>query len=308
EKETAAKRVLTPDGYSTETPEHLHIVYVKIPWRASNRRNPFPQMVRYVRQLEAIQVQRAYIEEFYGEDPDFDLEEFERQALDDDDDEVDERNMSVIEEGDEGETGDEDQVEVERESDLESGEVESAMIHYPRPSISIARRPTVRHVSGHMLIKSYHMTDLLRALRLFIATRTRPHHQRPLILATDHFDVWHKATLKHLPLPFAPNQPCHRDVVRVHPAIRDSSGHIKATAHGVFNTGLFALDSHGVGLGRFRAGRVRGIFTLPTHLQNLYSGPLVFLDVFTRFTADPTSTHHLYRTTPTHHNGGYGSL
>ncbi|KAF8598610.1 hypothetical protein BDV93DRAFT_593766 [Ceratobasidium sp. AG-I] len=25
-----------PDGYSTETPEHLHIVYVKIPWRMSN--------------------------------------------------------------------------------------------------------------------------------------------------------------------------------------------------------------------------------------------------------------------------------
>src|SRR5689334_14768518 len=27
-----------PDGYSTETPEHLHIEYAKIPWRKSGRK------------------------------------------------------------------------------------------------------------------------------------------------------------------------------------------------------------------------------------------------------------------------------
>ncbi|KAG9123430.1 hypothetical protein FRC07_014952, partial [Ceratobasidium sp. 392] len=129
----------TPDGYSTETPEHLHIVYVKIPWRASNRRDPLPQMVKYVQRLEAIHVQRAYIEEFYGEDPGFDLEDFERHALDDDQDDVDKGDMSGCEECEEDE---EDQVEVEPKSDLESGEVESEMIHYPRPRISIGRRPT----------------------------------------------------------------------------------------------------------------------------------------------------------------------
>ncbi|KAG9119237.1 hypothetical protein FRC07_005821 [Ceratobasidium sp. 392] len=65
-------------------------------------------MVKYVQRLEAIQIQRAYIEEFYGEDPDFDLEEFERHALDDDEDDVDEGDMSGCKECTEDE---EDQVE-----------------------------------------------------------------------------------------------------------------------------------------------------------------------------------------------------
>ncbi|KAG9098621.1 hypothetical protein FS749_003401 [Ceratobasidium sp. UAMH 11750] len=57
----------TPDGYSTETSEHLHIIYVKISWRMSNRREPFPQMVKYVQHLEAMQIQSTAIDEVYGE-------------------------------------------------------------------------------------------------------------------------------------------------------------------------------------------------------------------------------------------------
>ncbi|KAG9105665.1 hypothetical protein FRC07_009132 [Ceratobasidium sp. 392] len=128
----------TPDGFSTETPEHLHIVYVKIPWRVSSRRNPMPQIVKYVQRLEAVQIQRAYVEEFYGEDPGFDLEDFERHANDDDDESEDERSVAEDEgsiAGDErsveGDSDNEaDQVEVGSESVLEPEQGESE-IHYP---------------------------------------------------------------------------------------------------------------------------------------------------------------------------------
>lgn len=58
----------TPDGYSTEAPEHLHIHYAKVPWRASNKVRPLPQMMKYVQRLDAIRIQRAYINAYYGLD------------------------------------------------------------------------------------------------------------------------------------------------------------------------------------------------------------------------------------------------
>ncbi|KAF8593929.1 hypothetical protein BDV93DRAFT_424315, partial [Ceratobasidium sp. AG-I] len=74
----------TPDGYSTETPEHLHIIYVKVPWRMSNRRNPMPQIIKYVQRIEAVQIQRTFIDEYYGESPGADIEEKQLYANDED--------------------------------------------------------------------------------------------------------------------------------------------------------------------------------------------------------------------------------
>ncbi|KAF8601012.1 hypothetical protein BDV93DRAFT_446595, partial [Ceratobasidium sp. AG-I] len=51
----------TPDGYNTEAPEHLHIEYAKVPWRASNKVKPLPQMVKFVQRQEAIRIHRAYL-------------------------------------------------------------------------------------------------------------------------------------------------------------------------------------------------------------------------------------------------------
>ncbi|KAF8604054.1 hypothetical protein BDV93DRAFT_441394, partial [Ceratobasidium sp. AG-I] len=51
----------TPDGYNTEAPEHLHIEFAKVPWRASNKVKPLPQMVKYVQRQEAIRIHRAYL-------------------------------------------------------------------------------------------------------------------------------------------------------------------------------------------------------------------------------------------------------
>ncbi|KAG8734054.1 hypothetical protein FRC10_011981 [Ceratobasidium sp. 414] len=223
----------TPDGYSTEIPEYLHIVYAKIPWRMSNRRNPFPQMVKFVQRLEAIHIHHTVFDEYYGEQEGADEEEIKwaEKSL--------EEEAEV--EGGEAEGTDEESVdgdEEEVEIGPESAAVSDQPTHYPRPSITIARQLTAQQVPGHVLASSYEASDFLRALHHFVLTKTS---ERPLVLPSDRFDVWHKATLNHLPLPFAPSEPCHRDVVCVRPAVRDSAGRIKDA--GIFDTALFTAIS-----------------------------------------------------------------
>ncbi|KAG9078330.1 hypothetical protein FS749_009688 [Ceratobasidium sp. UAMH 11750] len=291
----------TPDGYSTETPEYLHIVYVKIPWRMSNRRNPLPQMVAYARWLKALEIQHAFLKEYYGEPFGVDIEDVYLAGDDEESEGISEGGQDVVGssggiEGDNDEDGDED------DSDDEDGVKVSALaksaepeIHYPRPRISIARRPTVPRVSGHVIIASYGASDFIRSVRRFLTLKNvLPPGKRLILLPSDHFPVWHKAVLNHAPLPFALNQPCHRDVIRAHPLVRDDAGRVRKP--GVFNTALFAVNHSELGLQRYRAGRVRTIFSLPPRLVHLYTSPLVYLDVFTPFQRNDTTSHRLYQT------------
>ncbi|KAG8728744.1 hypothetical protein FRC10_004600 [Ceratobasidium sp. 414] len=295
----------SPDGYSSETPEYLHIVYAKIPWRMSNRRNPMPQIVGYVKRIEAIEIQRTIIDEFYGERPGAEHEETSLYSdyEDEDESESDEGDTSGDEDS-EGEDEDEGEtIQIEPESEAPE---RSEIYYYPRPVRSIAKQPTAPRVPGRVLMASYHASDLIRVLRRFLL----PIAQRRgagdfLILPTDRFNVWHKVTLNHSLLPFAPNLPCHRDVVQAHPAVRDAAGHVKSA--GVFDTALFATDPDGVGLNRYRAGRVRAIFTLPPRLEHLFSGPLAYLEIFTPFISDAVS-HQFYRTTHAYSDGGRASI
>ncbi|KAG8758459.1 hypothetical protein FRC12_010005 [Ceratobasidium sp. 428] len=112
-----------------------------------------------------------------------------------------------------------------------------------------------------------------------------------------------KATLRHLPLSFAPAQSSHRDVVRAHPLTRDSAGRVSNGA--VFDAALFPAHRDCFGLQRYRAGRVHAIFALPSHLERFYAGtgPLVYLDLFTPFEPDMTQSHCLYSTTVAQSNG-----
>ncbi|KAG9088852.1 hypothetical protein FRC06_001824, partial [Ceratobasidium sp. 370] len=253
----------TPDGYSTETSEHLHIIYVKIPWRMSNRCAPFPQMVKYMQRLEAMQIQRTVIDDIYGE----------REGADEAEIKAARRFIEEEEARDEGGSGsvgvgagsvgagkgsvgvDEDNLDAdaEEESDIDKELVEvvsaesaighAPTCHYPRPTIAIARAPTVRHVPGHVLISSYCTPNLIQGVRTFLSRKTG---QTPLLFPSDQFDLWHKATLNHPSLPFMPGEPCHRDVVRVHPVVRDKAGRIKDA--GVFDTALFATSRDAFGI------------------------------------------------------------
>ncbi|KAG8762506.1 hypothetical protein FRC12_008982 [Ceratobasidium sp. 428] len=298
----------TPDGYSTELPEHLHIIYVKIPWRMSNRRNPLPQMVSYVRRLEAIQIHRTLVDEYYGEREGADEEEIKaaKQFIEDEAArEASPLEFIGAEGGDEGADGDENNEDGEEDEGEVQGESEerSELEYYPRPAISVAKKPTVRRVSGRKLVSSYGASDLIRALHKFLSPKATELGKTLLVLPSDLFDVWHKATLRHLPLSFASAQSSHRDVVRAHPLTRDSAGRVSTGA--VFDTALFPVHRDQSGLQRYRAGRVHAIFALPENLQQFYTGtdPLVYLDLFTPFEPDITKSHCLYSTTAAQFNG-----
>ncbi|KAG9119492.1 hypothetical protein FRC07_005458 [Ceratobasidium sp. 392] len=298
----------TPDGYSTETPEYLHIVYVKVPWHASNRRDPISQMVKYVWRLEALYIHRTVMDEFYSKDPRADEEELQIHCdIDREEDGTEvkskaEENEYKVDEGDSGSDdgdGDAEGVDIKPESmKLE--------IHYPQPSISIAKQPTVPRVPGRVLITSYGASDLIRALNSFLASKSHSHDRDNFVLPSDRFDVWHKATLNHLRPPSAVDEGGHRDVIRIRPAVRDADGRVKET--GGFDTTLFAVNWHDYGIDRFCAGQVRAIFTLPKHLQHVHSGPLVFIDMFSPFLPDTTALHHLFRVTPGYFRGSAASV
>jgi hypothetical protein len=53
---SAIREMGTPDGYNTESPEHLHIIYAKRGWRASNKVRPLPQMIKFIQRYEAIRI------------------------------------------------------------------------------------------------------------------------------------------------------------------------------------------------------------------------------------------------------------
>lgn len=55
----------TPDGYNSEAPEYLHIVYVKRGWAASNKRDAIPQIIQFCQRLEALRIHRTHLDEYY---------------------------------------------------------------------------------------------------------------------------------------------------------------------------------------------------------------------------------------------------
>ncbi|KAF8597217.1 hypothetical protein BDV93DRAFT_479616 [Ceratobasidium sp. AG-I] len=275
----------TPDGYNTEAPEHLHIVYAKRGWRASNRRKAIRQIIRYVQRLEAIRIHRAYMDEYFGESS---HRRVEMDVVDDagdvGDGDDDDDNVSDEEDDDDGDL-DNETMEIEAvEEELEIGA-------YPRPTLSVAVHPTLRRLTGYQLIDTYGATDLIPSLTQFLKPFPREAGLKPVVFPSDTFDVWHKLTLDHQPVPFAPNEPSHQDVIRIRPSDNDEYGR---QAPGLFDTAIFLYRPQAVGLSRYRAGRVRALFTLPPRLQSTYSGRLAYVELFTRFTAPDSLAHGMH--------------
>ncbi|QRV96455.1 Zn-finger protein [Ceratobasidium sp. AG-Ba] len=214
----------TPNGYSTETPEHLHIMYMKIPWRMPNRCHLLPQMVGYSRRLEALKIQQAYIKECYGEDLDFDV-----------------RNIVFKDEIINRRSGDNCKDEDDSDEDMDSIEELKDPVQIP------SDMPT------RVIMSSYGASKFTWALGCFLHTKTTQPDQH-LILPTNRFPLWHKPMLEHPPLPFAPAKPCHRDIIRVQPPTQDTAG--RPSTAGVFDTALFATYDSSSGIDCFCAGRV----------------------------------------------------
>ncbi|KAG8705734.1 hypothetical protein FRC08_001491 [Ceratobasidium sp. 394] len=298
----------TPDGYNTEAPEYLHIVYVKRGFEASNKRDAIPQIIQYCQRLEALRIHRAHLDEYYGQERHG--EPRTTAVFIEDEDGVyngterhkdDEEAWEDVDDGDDDDDGEEGPRRQTAASD--ANEVE-----HPWPEFAIAVRPT-RKVTLSQLVNEYGATSMERALKSFLLPYARG---RWFILSSDEFSVWHKLTLYHHPLSFAPDEPRQRDVIRVRPPAHDERGRSLRSLEPVFDTGLFyttpaksgsivcifciqtALYSF-VATG-YRAGRVRAIFQLPNRLQYLYPGELAYLELFSPFDRNPSPVHLLHTT------------
>ncbi|KAG8727590.1 hypothetical protein FRC12_022379 [Ceratobasidium sp. 428] len=113
-----------PDGYNTESPEHLHIMYAKTPYRASNKCQPTAQMVKFIERQEKIRMHKATLAWCLGGDQGDEEDEEDREGDDvvmvEEEDEFLEREEDEDEEEEEDEDGDGDdegEGEVEGEED-----------------------------------------------------------------------------------------------------------------------------------------------------------------------------------------------
>ncbi|KAG8728760.1 hypothetical protein FRC10_004598 [Ceratobasidium sp. 414] len=283
----------TPDGYNSEAPEHLHIEYAKEPWRCSNGVDALPQMIKFIQRQEAIRMHRAHLDAWLA----LIRRELARVESDSDDGGSDDGG---------GEYDDDDWEDVEEGSE---GGSDAGVTHHPSPRLAIAASPTRRNLSANQIAATYKATDLIPVLNRFLEStvatahgRSRPnqsdHLQVPYLSAYSSFNVWHRFALYHAPLPFAPDEPRRRNVVRAQPATCNAFGLPGRQA--AFDTVLYqdptALSADAPGLHRYRAVRVRAIFTPPNVAQRIYSGQLAYIEFFTPFSRGNNTPHGLYAT------------
>ncbi|KAG9103180.1 hypothetical protein FRC07_010067 [Ceratobasidium sp. 392] len=306
----------TPDGYNSEGPEHLHIEYAKVPWRASNKVEPLPQMVKYIQRQEAIRLHRAYLDEYLG------------LVCDEDDDdecevgiEVDSETVDVIDPCNGASNGSEEISVAAATADSRSAQPPEGMareggggmmdwtwepVTYPNPRRKMAKHPTKHNISISEVADKYGAPRIIPAITAFLNHRIGIPTHDVLLSPHNYLDVWHKLYLYHQPLPFAPFDPLRRDVVRASPPpARDTNNWLNA---GAWDVALYLKkpnltrssgderEKHGIQ--RYRAGRVRAFFTLPAHLKYMYPGQLAYVELFAPFESIVSPFNGMHSTQP----------
>ncbi|CAE6427701.1 unnamed protein product [Rhizoctonia solani] len=302
----------TPDGYNTEAPEHLHIEYAKVPWRASNKVRPLAQMVTYIQRQEAIRKHRKHLDQYFmvnpgeGESPDGgeEVRESEEVELED----VEDLGRG-IEDGavgrSEGSVG-----EVEIEEGPDEQDVLDP-IAYPTPSRQMSKHPTKKKVPLWNLMDKYGASNIIRDTTNFLNCQLGIDKRNILLSPNNHVQVWHKLYLYHSPPSFAPFDPPRRDVVRARPPVLGAAGRVHQPA--AWDIALYLekpnrswrsteiYEKHGIN--RYRAGRVRALFTLPSNMRFYYPGQLAYLELFTPFDASVSPFTKLHSTKPDYRMG-----
>ncbi|KAG8715648.1 hypothetical protein FRC11_001914 [Ceratobasidium sp. 423] len=168
-------------------------------------------------------------------------------------------------------------------------------VYYPNPLLRMAKTPTVKKLPTQGVIDHYGASNTISNTTNFLMRRCRVARQDVSISPWNHVKVWHKLYLYHDSPSFAPFDPIRRGVVRASAP--------KPREPGVWDVTLYpekpnrARSENNVpekhGLHRYRAGRVRALFTLPAHLQFFYPGQLAYLELFTAFDthASPSKLH-----------------
>jgi hypothetical protein len=209
----------TADGYNSEAPEHLHIEYAKEPWRCSNKVDAIPQMIQFMQRQEAIRIQRARLDAWLK------LIRKHLAAVEGEGGDVEEDGGGEYEDDDEW---------VDEEGDSEAAP-DAESVHYPNPRLAIAASPTCRNLSASQIVDKYKAPKLISELTRFLEStaaaansRNRPNQldrlHVPILTPNHRLNVWHRFSLYHAALPFAPDEPRRRDVVRARPATRNAFG------------------------------------------------------------------------------------
>ncbi|EUC55526.1 hypothetical protein RSOL_119190, partial [Rhizoctonia solani AG-3 Rhs1AP] len=271
----AIREMGTPDGYNTESPEHLHIIYAKKGWRASSKVRPLPQMTKFVQRYEALRIHRMYIDIFhgcqtlgrtdsrvvYGEDEDAISEGVgQRLAVEDEKlDQVlmDDEDLEVIDQADDEDCDNDDpNNEAEAETEGELVQIQSKNLNDAEvplnPDWSIAIKPTARHLSCDEIMQRYGASDLVLRTNEWLHESVEAGTLPPLQFVTEShtFDVWHKFYLHHRPLYFDPDLPARRDTVRAQPPPPVPEGSLRSIGTGSFDTVLFLAKPKESGIRR----------------------------------------------------------
>ncbi|KAG8728510.1 hypothetical protein FRC10_004878, partial [Ceratobasidium sp. 414] len=231
----------TPDNYSSEAPEHLHIECVKRGWRASNKVRPTPQMVKFIQRYEVLRIQRAHMNAWLGVEDTKERRKWKRKSRVVFGEEVEgpsfrdygvqNADMAGVEneevvkdrEAEEQERREEEdeaaeglQVRLEKRGKARADADDHVV--YPDPTLSIAVNPNAGRMTGLDIVAKHGATDLIRALHVYLKKNTTRRSLPDFFLPTvhHHFLVWNRLYLHHCPLPFDPEHAKH-DVIRARP-------------------------------------------------------------------------------------------
>ncbi|KAG8740269.1 hypothetical protein FRC11_000316, partial [Ceratobasidium sp. 423] len=250
-----------PDGYNTEGPEHLHIEYAKVPWRASNKVKPLPQMIN-----------------------DGDGDEGVEDVIEDAEGVTEE--VDVV-----GTAGDEGDVQPP---------VDPEPTYYLNPSRHMAATPTVKSITIQDVIDRHGASNIIPAITKFLTNHCGVPGHDILLSSRNKLGVWHKLSLYHSPPPFSPFDPVRHDVVRASPQKRGSDA-IWDVALYLEKLNRLPSENNAEekrGIERYRTGRVCAFFNLPEHIQFFYPGPLAYLELFTPFNTSVSPFNKLESTKP----------
>ncbi|KAG8700080.1 hypothetical protein FRC11_013227, partial [Ceratobasidium sp. 423] len=282
----------TPDGYNTEGPEHLHIEYAKVPWRALNKVKPLPQMVTYIQY-----------------DPPDDFEDADEASLED----VigrelcrDPESLGIEMADNKSNTQPQGSMANSTREVEDKWNIVPEPVYYLNPRHRMAKTPTVKKLSIHDVVDHYGALNIISNTADFLMWRCQVARQDILISPQNHVSLWHKLYLYHDSPSFAPLDPIRHDVVCASaPRPRDSGIWDIALYHEKPNCARSENDTHEKhGIHRYRTSPVRALFTLPTHLRFFYPSQLTYLELFTTFDTHPLPYTKLHSTQPDFNSGG----
>lgn len=218
----------TPDGYSTEGPERLHIDYVKRPYHATNSVNPEPKMTTYLQREEGWDFLRYDLEGEGIIQAKQRRRRPEEEPIEDDWVDVDDESEDEMEVESEG---------IERNSSgaarrnglwvrgvwrgpIQPRAKDRRIFRY-LPQLEYAKRPTFGPIQCSMIIRHHQTPTFVRVVKDYVKQFSANHAF--LINERARFGVWSRFTLRHDPLPFAPLVGRKSDLVCATPAIRDQA-------------------------------------------------------------------------------------